>query len=379
MADEIDTLTLSINKLNDLLKKMVDLTTKEIQVTQAAFNPNATVTKIDPAPLAKSIGDSVYQAIKSAYSAVTSSNASKVTQTVVRGIAASPQTAGQAAAAGVGKAASAVSAPLDIAGKITGPLNAALGGISGTIQSAFGPIASLVSKVNPALVEQFEMAFADLQAVMGDALQPILKVGVQLIRQFADVLETMRPAIDPLIKIISDMIKKWGELFTFAAGVWVPILGAMSSVLEGLMPVFNAVIDGFKLLYQAMKWFVNSVIDLANFLIRAVNHLLPPGVNLGQIGRKNFSDLAPQSAFGKAIRDVSYRSGEDLGAATRQAAFGQAVNWQEETVKKLEEIKKNQEASIQKEVEQRVEQIQEQKRGSDALEKTREMFQGWSL
>lgn len=98
-----------------------------------------------------------------------------------------------------------------VAGGASHGLTSALGAISPGIGSAVGVIESFVSKVNPAVVDKLNLAFEDIQAVIGKALTPVLGALVPIVRTIGDFLATMLPLLDPLVKWITLAVTALGE------------------------------------------------------------------------------------------------------------------------------------------------------------------------
>ena len=117
--------------------------------------------------------------------------------------------------------------------KLAGPM-AALNSAVGTFQSQ---VVSLVATFNPGEVRRFEYAWRDLQAVLGEALTPILKAGTAAVRGLADTLNGLggegKAAIQALIGGAV-------ALTVFKVGV----LAIQTALTGGLMPVIAAVVGG---------------------------------------------------------------------------------------------------------------------------------------
>lgn len=212
--------------------------------------------------------------------------------------------------AGGAASAAAAASPMGAAKGLTTGITQQFNGLLGKLQSIFGPIASLVGKMNPALVEMFERAMDDLAAVMGEILQPILQAAIPLVRKLADILLTMKPAFDPIIEVIVELYGIIADLLVPIFQVITPLIQLFGAMLKTLMPVFHIVAD-------ALKWILGKFTDFANFLIKLWNMI--PGV--AKINPLSLREDNLKSSVGKAIYTTGYTGGEQLGKDTRMKAL----------------------------------------------------------
>ncbi len=246
--------------------------------------------------------------------------------------------AGNTLSKGIG----AIASPIKGIASAVNPVVGALADPISSLQGIFGPIASMVEKINPQLVQQYTLAMDDLMAVMGDALQPILKAGVTLVRLFADTMETLRPAIDPLIGSVVELMKVFAQLIEPIAQLMIPYMQIYAALISDVVvPAIQGLVDAFKWLVEMLRKSANLIIDVINELATAINKLLPKKLQLGKLGRiAKFGEgeFTKKDSFGKAIRNTSTMSAAQLGESTRQAAFGQTVDWNKQTAMEAKKI-----------------------------------------
>ena len=168
------------------------------------------------------------------------------------------------------------------AGKGLGMLGAAgqmaVGAITGTV-GAFSQITafagSFVQAFNPALMEQMNLVFKDLTAVIGMGLEPVIGAVIPIVRAFADKLVPVMQAMIPTVQLFADsMIELSGPIIeiliqAFAALEPIIVLAAgiveqWANVLTWAVPLIAAVIKEivywFTKIVSTVQWVVGSLI-----------------------------------------------------------------------------------------------------------------------
>jgi hypothetical protein len=247
---------------------------------------------------------------------------------------------------------------------VMGLIATAAAGIPAAFMSIVSLGKSFVSALDPALIQQLELAFANLSAVIGIAFTPIISAAVVIFQMMADqlkpVMEFLVPSIQKLALTIIDQAVPYVEMLAYALAEMGPVIdnltGIMQPLAAAIMPI---VIAGFR-----------GIATICNFLIGVVNLLIASfyvwiaafakaaawlvswvdkkagergdkfaaeaAANvdkyMGQAG-KSFSDafgdvsqkVAPAvkgGGSGMAARQASYAGISDLGKSMMQAAFG---------------------------------------------------------
>lgn len=238
------------------------------------------------------------------------------------------------AGAGFSSGVSSVGAPAKMVESAVDKLTKGIDGIVGKLAGAGGSLAKFTDKFNPAIVQQFDFALNDLMAVFGDAFQPVLKAVTGVVRVLADTFERMRPALDPILAVVARMIELFGKLAEPLAQVLVPLLGLFGQLLENLVPIFEKLVDVIREMAKAFVGVINWLIDKINWVIRNT-----PGIDDNrQLAHLKFDDLPHKSAFGKAYRGANRTDASSLGEQTRQAAFGQSINWEQKTAQNTQKV-----------------------------------------
>jgi len=168
------------------------------------------------------------------------------------------------------------------AGKGLGMLGAAgqmaVGAITGTV-GAFSQITafagSFVQAFNPALMEQMNLVFKDLTAVIGMGLEPVIGAVIPIVRAFADRLVPVMQAMIPTVQLFADsMIELSGPIIeiliqAFAALEPVIVMAAglvemWAGILTWAVPLIAAVIKEivywFTKIVSTVQWVVGSLI-----------------------------------------------------------------------------------------------------------------------
>lgn len=224
------------------------------------------------------------------------------------------------------------------------------------VSGVAGKIAGFVSAINPGLIQTLNLAFRDLNAVVGIALQPVMQAIVPIIKQFtnalfplakmvgkviSEVFEALQPGIDaltdtfyvmsetlqPVIQLVGDAIKFLAPVFTFLANVvkqvyiaFGAMVAAIAGVIRGLFGAVNG--GGFK---DAMQGLQDGLKLLTAALIRGLGYLLKffgsiAGLN-GMIAFLKNMQKPRENAQGiAAAQNAQFSSIEQLGKSAALAS-----------------------------------------------------------
>jgi hypothetical protein len=143
----------------------------------------------------------------------------------------------QAGAEKVGAALSAV-----------GSVASAAGGLASSFVGVGKSVESFVAKANPSSVERFNIALEDVQAVLGQALTPVLDVVTEGVRLFGDFLTSILPSADEFKEILAPVSDLFGELREALAAVAPFVKDVLTVALKALGVALNIVLYPVKLL-----------------------------------------------------------------------------------------------------------------------------------
>ena len=139
---------------------------------------------------------------------------------------------------------------------VMGVAAAAMGALTGGFSILIEMVGKFVGALDPAIMEQLNLAFSDLSAVVGIGLRPIITAATVIIRSFADALVPVMRKLEPIItKLASVMIS-----------IAIPIIVAWADQLEMLMPVFNALVPIVAILGELFSAVLMIVIPLFKVL-----------------------------------------------------------------------------------------------------------------
>ena len=141
-----------------------------------------------------------------------------------------------------------------ISGAAMAPV-AAFGAVTGAFTGIIDIASKFVSALNPGIIEQLQLAFDDLFAVVGRAFVPVMAAVIPIVRTFADALVPVIQSLMPTFKVLADTMTK----------VAIPVIAAFAGVLFTMSPFF-------KLLAEAVGRLVGR---FAGALIPIIEKLLP--------------------------------------------------------------------------------------------------------
>jgi len=247
---------------------------------------------------------------------------------------------------------------------VMGLIATAAAGIPAAFMSIVSLGKSFVGALDPALMQQLELAFANLSAVIGIAFTPIISAAVTIFSMMADqlkpVMEFLVPSIQKLALTIIDQAVPYIEMWAYALAEMGPVIDNLTGLMQPLaaviMPiviagfrgiaiilnlvigVFNFAIAGVYALIgafdKAASWLVSWVSkDSAKALDKSAQEAFANVKKYGDQGMKSFSDafgdvsqkVAPAvkgGGAGMAAKQASYAGISELGKSMMQAAFG---------------------------------------------------------
>jgi len=266
-----------------------------------------------------------------------------------RGLAAGARGAARGATRGGAAPAGGAAPPAPAGGDVPGPMDgimnavAPLGMAFTTLKTAvLGPVdmfnqlvgfaGKFVQAVNPALMQQLNLAFQDLYAVIGGALQPVIMAATTIIRGFADRLQPVMQAMAPIIdQFAQKMIELSGPVITillegFAA--LEPILGLIMAAMENWTNMLVASMPMITGVIKTLVYAFTQVVSSFMYGIGKIVNLIP---GTGDLGKKMMesADAAKTTADNyyagttqvqKALKEP-VKKGASTGAAAKSASF----------------------------------------------------------
>lgn len=290
-------------------------------------------------------------------------------------------TGGKGAAGGA--AAAAIGPIVGVMGGVTAAMGALTGGFSILIEM----VGKFVGALDPAMMEQLNLAFSDLSAVIGIGLRPIISAAVVIVRSFADalvpVMRKLEPVITKLASVLISMaiplIVQWanqieqsipfleglvpilaifGELFNGVLMLVIPLFKILAGVCLILVGVFNTLLVGIHMFNAGVMRVIASILSFipgnkakAEAAGRQADQMDKTVQDTSDRAAKNFSDGANMIAtassstaaelkggsHGAAAKGASYTGVADLGKNMMQAAFGSSSSTVEDKQLKQQE------------------------------------------
>lgn len=170
-----------------------------------------------------------------------------------------------------------------LAGPTLGLIQAALN----PLNSLQGAIAPFIDALNPALMSQLNTAFANLNAVIGRALVPIMGALIPIVRLFGDALVPVAAAFMPVAEQFAQvMVDLATSILPVFAGILMAMIGPVSTLVttlgqtaqilfDAFLPVINAVV----LVFQGVVESVAPLIPALAGLVAAIVALAMPIIN----------------------------------------------------------------------------------------------------
>jgi chemotaxis protein histidine kinase CheA len=216
----------------------------------------------------------------------------------------------------------------------TGPLRQAVG--------AFSVTQSLVGKSSPVAVQQFERAVADMQAVLGRILIPVLNSATQVFRTLGSYLNGLSEQGETAVRAIIGgaaalalfKIAVVGVQTVLGGGV-LGILGLVASSVLGvvfasgkLQPVFDAISGAFASVLEMVGTAVEAAVPAMLAFAKVLGEVVTATMNgirrlltLVGIDLPDAPEVKPKDNTNAAVRQTSTGGVDDVLRRAREQAF----------------------------------------------------------
>lgn len=269
-----------------------------------------------------------------------------------------------------------------VGGAAKGVLDGTLGAIAG-VAGAFTGIIGIASKfveaLNPAIMEQLNLAFSDLFAVVGRLFVPVMAAVIPIVRTFADAMvpvvqglmpvfgilaEALMNLAGPIIGIFSGVLLTLTPIFEqFAKGLSeiaatignslgpiidaiLPVLMVLLQLFIDLLPAVNDVLQAFALIFTSglqlaipylvwalqglaeaivyvVSWFGKTMKEGAVIMSDFAKTLMPEG---GPTKTLKVPEITPDASRGAASKGAQFMGFAELGKGLMAASFGSGAN-----------------------------------------------------
>lgn len=255
------------------------------------------------------------------------------------------------------------------AGALAGGAMAAFASLPSILGSVVSMISQFVSALDPAVMQQLQLAMSDLMATIGIGLRPIIQAVIPIIRMFANVLKPVMDALAPvmqelanaLIEMAVPYIMLWAEaIFNLIPVIesLIPLFFDFADILTASMPVISFVLDMFARTLQlaigvfysllaGIKTVIAGIIDAGAWLVSWVSKSKSDAMKGAANAVRASADKSAEAAYkafqkavgprekldfgkrqdttGMAAKQASYSGIADLGKNLMQAAFGSST------------------------------------------------------
>ena len=269
-----------------------------------------------------------------------------------------------------------------VGGAAKGVLDGTLGAIAG-VAGAFTGIIGIASKfveaLNPAIMEQLNLAFSDLFAVVGRLFVPVMAAVIPIVRTFADAMvpvvqglmpvfgilaEALMNLAGPIIGIFSGVLLTLTPIFEqFAKGLSeiaatignslgpiidaiLPVLMVLLQLFIDLLPAVNDMLQAFALIFTSglqlaipylvwalqglaeaivyvVSWFGKTMKEGAVIMSDFAKTLMPEG---GPTKTLKVPEITPDASRGAASKGAQFMGFAELGKGLMAASFGSGAN-----------------------------------------------------
>lgn len=193
--------------------------------------------------------------------------------------AAAGATSSAAVAAGAKAAASGLTAVSGLATKLAGPVGLAAEAMAEAARAAVAVVGAFYSAVmaaaqyvqvsNPAAVMALNLVMADLTAVIGTALLPVVQFGTKVFRDFADTML-------PVARRVADVLGGLGKVIEPIAMMFNLVIGKMASIVVTYFQYLVDVISAFAPAIESLMGVLSVLMNVYNQIIQVIASILVP-------------------------------------------------------------------------------------------------------
>lgn len=231
------------------------------------------------------------------------------------------------------------SGAIEVNAKSLKTLSTAIGAVTKGFQSFtgfLGDATKFVAAINPGLVARLAMAFKDLYATIGFALQPVVQAmiaGIRTLadflvpisRQFAPIFASLSRSIlaifislFPTFSVLLSMLKVFLEVIDFVAKGIVYITEPLIFALAGFAVVLIAQSIPALIVWVTSLLTTSAIMTAGlSLLVGAIGFIV---AKIFGIGRS--MEFKPGSSIGAGAKSASYTSIEDYGKSLMQGSIG---------------------------------------------------------
>jgi len=153
-----------------------------------------------------------------------------------------------------------------------------------TIKQLGDSMGAFVGKLNPALVERFNIKFNDLMANIGKPLIPIFQSLIKYTEAWSQVVASMTPVFQPLFDAIKRLVE--GEA------------NRLPIMFQRLAPLIEFVVDALAFLVDGFSVLLNVITSMAAYTTVFIDHLK-------RVGRFIYLLATPFIFLGKVLLNVT--------------------------------------------------------------------------
>jgi len=131
--------------------------------------------------------------------------------------------------------------------------------------STIGSFSQVLSKSNPAVLEQVMLIFNDLMGVIGRGLSPVIQYMIPVFRYFADFVDSI---VKSYLPIIAEGLPVYKELYT-------SLIDLSKTILDAILPIMKELSKTFFGLIQSIIPLIQLLIPLVQMLGSVTKALSP--------------------------------------------------------------------------------------------------------
>lgn len=205
------------------------------------------------------------------------------------------------------------------AGAVGGALMSTVSGPLSALTGAADLIGKFINAINPAVMEQFNMAMQDVFAVVGQALLPVFRILTPAMQMLGDYVASILPDLDPLVDAMKPLLGVFQNLYAALAPI---INSGLSIAVEVLVKATEILVGAFQMAAKAFAQIMVAMLKIVpSFVSGKLNDL--------QKNLEGFIDgediKFKKTARGASGQGASYISGAELSRSNILAGFSSGM------------------------------------------------------
>lgn len=224
---------------------------------------------------------------------------------------------------------------IPVLGEVLGPLLDTIGKLPGIFKSILETGTSLVAKLSPGVMKQFNVALEDAQATIGQAFLPVIQQMIPYIKELGTIIAQALPSDQEMRAMFGAVFESIKELVQEIAPLIGPVLKALTVGTKVLVDSLSLLVKAFKATYEAVRLMIQG---MTLGLVDLNDVFGTKGGERGQASAARPASLSSIEEYQRKLQLETFQGGRDTGIksiAENVGAMQARVDRMDQSLQKL--------------------------------------------